>query len=229
LAQSQRFAAQLRHRFGADISITISPLIAPIYLAPRFPPGPWAALIFTSETGVAAYLDHPNRPQILPKTAFCVGNRTAKMAEVAGLVPISANGDAAALISLIQHDARAPLLHLCGKQTCGDVAVKLTDAGHPTTALPLYDQREQPLTDAAIALLRGDGAVFVPLFSPRTAAIFCKQLGAAAPTAPITVVALSDAVAAALSGAAPHRTANSPTADAMIAALAQCQDAAQTP
>jgi uroporphyrinogen-III synthase len=229
MAQSQRFAAQLRHRFGPDLLITISPLIAPHFLAPAFPVGPFTALIFTSETGVAAFAQHPNRPNCLPIRAYCVGDQTAKAAQSAGLEPVSADGDAATLIALIQATHTGPLLHLCGTQTRGDVAQTLTDAGHPTTALELYDQREHPLTAAAIDLLRGERPLLVPLFSPRSATLFCQHLAIVAPTAPLTVIALSAAVATALPTTMDHHTAKKPTADAMIVALANLCDPPQVP
>jgi uroporphyrinogen-III synthase len=224
MAQSARFAASLRQRFGADLAVTISPLISPHFLTPAFPAGNWAGLVFTSETGVEGFLRHTDRPLGLPRRVFCVGNRTAKAALAAGLDPVSANGDAADLIDLIgQENPRGPLLHLCGTQTRGDVAATLTQAGHATTALTLYAQLEQPLNAAGCALLLGTGPVLVPLFSPRTSVLFRKQLMVLGHAAPLICAALSDAVAEPLADV-PGLTlchAQSPTAKALMAAIAR--------
>lgn len=221
LAQSERFATQLRARFGVDVQVVISPLMDTGFLTPAFPDPRPSALIFTSETGVAGFVQHPDRPADLPQTAYCVGNRTAQAAKAAGLKPISADGDATALIALIaQSGVPGPLLHLCGQQTRGDIAGQLTDAGHPTTALVLYEQRPKSFTPQALSLLSGKRPVVVPLFSPRSAALFLAQLAQTPVQAPLVYAALSQAVAAPLTaqeGAA--CIAAKPTADALIDAL----------
>ncbi|WP_323006483.1 uroporphyrinogen-III synthase [Pseudorhodobacter sp.] len=221
-AQSHRFATSLRQRFGNDIAITISPLIAPSFIASPLPAGPVEALIFTSETGVAAYMAHAMRPDTLPKRAYCVGNRTAKAAALAGLEPISADGDAVALIALIC--AQRPsgrLLHICGEQTRGAVAEVLTKAGIPAEACILYRQAEQPLTKPAIALLQGKTPVLAPLFSPRSATLFRKQVSSLGPLAPLICVVLSKAVGDTLSGLEIAKLwyADRPTAESLLAAI----------
>jgi len=221
-AQSHRFAEQLRQRFGEDISVTISPLLAPCFLEPPFPVGPIDALIFTSETGVAAYQAHSSRPHYYPKRAYCVGDRTAKAAVLAGLEPVSADGDASALVDLIRQDAPTRLLHVCGAHSRGDVAETLTKAGIATGVCVLYEQAEQPLTHAAIALLQGNDPVLVPLFSPRTAALFCKQVSTLCLQAPLTCAALSRAVGAELGGLKGAKLcyADKPTALSLLEAIA---------
>jgi uroporphyrinogen-III synthase len=231
-AQSTRFAASLRKRFGEDLAIIISPLIAPRFLAASFPGTNPTALVFTSETGVEAFSRHQNRPSDLPQRAYCVGGRTAKVARLAGLVPISAQGDAADLIALILQDgARGPLLHICGAQTRGNVAQTLTGAGHPTTALILYEQEEQPLTPQAKALLSGERPVVVPLFSPRSATLFLAQVGCLGPPAPLICAALSQAVAEPLAGfdGLTLCLAAKPNAAALIDSLAVFFDAPHVP
>ena len=221
-AFSQRFAATLQDCFGPDLSITISPLIAPTLLETPFPAGPWGSLILTSETGVAAFAQHPNRPDGLPKRAFCVGNRTAEEAKMAGLEPVSADADAVALIKLIQaHKPEGRLLHICGAHRRGDVAENLTRLGHPTDAFVLYEQHQQPLSDAAKDLLRGTRPVMAPLFSPRTAALFAQELSTFDPKAPIICPVISDAAADSLSQY-PQITlcrATKPTAESLVDAI----------
>lgn len=223
-AQSHRFAAQLHQRFGTDIAVTISPLLAPAFLAPPFPHGPFATLIFTSETGVAAFLAHPARPADLPNRAYCVGDRTANAAKAAGLEPVSADGDAANLISLIQQSGqRGRLLHICGQHTRGDIAQTLTDAGTPTQSCALYDQIAQDLTETAVALLKGERPVLVPLFSPRSAALFCEQVLVLSLLSPPTCAVLSKAVGDSLSSLQNANLcyADKPTAASLIDAIAE--------
>ncbi len=221
-AYSQRYAATLQHCFGPGLSITISPLIAPRLLQTPFPVGPWDWLILTSETGVAAYAQHPDRPDGLPKRAFCVGDRTAEVAQEAGLETISADADAVALIALIQkHRPKGRLLHICGAHRRGDVAGNLSKSGIPTEAFVLYEQEKQPLTPEAVELLSGTAPVLAPLFSPRTAAIFAKSLAGIHPKAPLICATLSDAVTDALAehGDITLCPAEKPTAEALTDAI----------
>ncbi|MGB3281044.1 MAG: uroporphyrinogen-III synthase [Pseudorhodobacter sp.] len=222
-AQSARFADQLRQRFGQDLAITISPLLAPTFVEPQLPSNPVAALIFTSETGVAAYQALQTWPMGLPTRAYCVGARTAKAAKMAGLEPVSADGDAAALIALLRAEKpEGLLLHICGNHTRGEVAQTLTAAGLQAKACVAYRQTEQPLTPAAIALLTGESPVLVPLFSPRSATLFCDQALAIGPLAPLTFAVLSKAVGESISNrvAAKLCYADKPTAESLIDAIA---------
>ena len=99
-----------------------------------------------------------------------------------------------------------------------DVA-RLQAAGLRATGAVIYDQRPCPLTDAARSLLDGQGPVLVPLFSPRTAALFAET---APHRAALWVAALSPAVASALGNLPVARlaTASRPDAAAMLAAIA---------
>lgn len=214
-AQGDRFAAALSNRFGPRLAITASPLIAPHFLPTEIAPIPYAALILTSETGAFSATRHKN----LPTRAYCVGDRTAATARSLGLVALSADGDASALISLIRNSGeRGPLLHLRGQDARGDIAATLTAAGIPTDQAVTYDQRPQPLSPAARTLLNGTGPVLIPLFSPRTAALLAAQ----GPfNAPLWVAALSPAVAQGAAPLDPARqvTADAPNADALLTAI----------
>lgn len=152
-------------------------------------------MIFTSETGVEAAVAGG---WSLPRTAYCVGDRTAQAAQAAGFAARSAGGDATALVALLTGE-RPPgrLLHLRGAEARGDVAATLTAAGIPTDEAVVYDQKEQPLTDAARALLCGDAPVIVPLFSPRSARLF---VAAGDWRAPLWIAALSPTVADEIGG-----------------------------
>ncbi len=80
-AQNARFAAQVTARFGPGVRFVDSPLLAPRFLDPTLPAGPFDAVVFTSETGVAGYR-RLTAEQALP--AWCVGPRTAEAARAAG-------------------------------------------------------------------------------------------------------------------------------------------------
>ena len=220
LPQGARFAAMLRDRFGPGLRIVASPLLAPALRPGPPPPGPFAAVILTSETGARAAARWRDG---LPRLAWCVGDRTAEVAAEGGFRARSAAGDADALVAAILADPPpGPVLHLRGGDSRGDVAARLAAAGLPARDLVVYDQRAQPLTDEAAALLTGAAPVLAPLFSPRTAARLAAERDRLALPAPLVLVALSAAVA----GAAPPRAgdrailAARPDAAAMLEAVA---------
>ncbi len=218
-AQSARFASQLMHRFGLGLRVVISPLIAPFPSSPVLPDLPWTAIILTSETGAQM----ANALSGLPRTAYCVGDQTAKAAREAGFHAVSANGDADALIALIlAAGVTGPLLHLRGAESRGDVAARLIAAGVQAHAAIVYHQDAQPLLPEAALLLQGSDPVLVPLFSPRTARLFSLQAQDA--TAPMLIAALSPAVAMDCPPAALISIATSPDAAAMLTTIAQMLD-----
>ncbi|PWJ21331.1 uroporphyrinogen-III synthase [Jannaschia seohaensis] len=161
--------------------------IVPAESLPDLAPG----LIFTSANGVAAYRalgGDEGRP------AWCVGPRTARAAEAAGLRVMGVATDAASLAVAIPPDA-PPLLHLRGAVQRGNLAADLRTRGLTARDAVIYDQVPVPLSDAGRRALRGPA--IVPLYSPRTAALFA----AACPKDAwprLRLLALSPAVAAAL-------------------------------
>ncbi len=215
-AQSQTFAAALQARFGDRLRPVLAPLMAPVFLAPALPTGPFAAVIFTSATGVEA-----GRSLDLPKRAWCVGAQTAARARAAGFQALSADGDAAALVAAILADPpTGRLLHLRGEEVRGDVADMLNSAGLETFSAVVYRQDPQPLTSEARAVLAENGPVIVPLFSPRTGALFRQALPDDL-RADLHFVAMSEAVADAVAGLAGTVViARRPDADAMLDAVA---------
>lgn len=222
-AQGERFAAELRRTLGADIRIVHAPVMAPRFRVPALPGGRFAAVIFTSETGVAATAAAAFGPR-LPSCAWCVGRRTAAAAAAAGFTPLAAATDADALLVAIREAGESgPLLHLKGRDSRGDLAARLTASGCATDEAVVYAQEPVPLTDAARALLAGDAPVILPVFSPRTAALIARAAGQEL-RAPCLVAALSPAVAeAAAASLSPARivTAATPDAAGMHAAIAQ--------
>lgn len=194
--------------------VVISPLMAPRFLPVRLDAVPCKAIILTSQTGAEAAA---RMKADLPDLAFCVGDRTAEAARAAGFAVQSAQGDAEDLLRLILGQSRGPMVHLRGREARGDLARRLSAAGVPTTEIVVYAQEEQPLTEEAMALLTGSAPVVVPLFSPRSAEIlgaFCQTIAA---LAPLTVIAMSPAVAAvARYAAGPPRIARHPDGESML-------------
>ncbi len=195
LPQSQRFAAEITSRF-ADTRIEISPLMQAVAMVAQPLHGPFDAVIFTSETGV----EFGSVISDLPKSAFCVGDRTTEAALAMGFDAVSAQGDWRDLVSLIKHKSQARrLLYLHALEAAVDLQNTLISAGLETISQAVYRQDPLDLTAQAQELLAGDKPVIVPLFSARSAQLFAAQLQTVRANAPIFAVVLSAQVADAIS------------------------------
>jgi uroporphyrinogen-III synthase len=194
-AQGADFAERLTARFGDQLAIVTTPLLAPRFFAPALPVGPFSALILTSQTGVEGYL-RLGAASDLPKEVFCVGERTASAARGAELIPLCVAEDAASLIAQIKlRPPRGRLLHLRGREARGNIGELLQSAGIDTVDAVMYAQERLALTGAAATLLRGQAPVIVPLFSPRTAMIFVAEMARVKGISPLFVAAMSGEVA----------------------------------
>ena len=198
-----------------------SPLIAPRNLSPVLPDRNWTALILTSESAALSAQRITADHATLPRFAFCVGDHTAEAARAAGFAPLSAKGDAAALVALIlSHSPAGPLLHLRGVESRGDIADRLISAGIETFEAISYAQESQSLTPEASAILTGIDPVIAAVFSPRTAEILVRECRRIGRVAPIMIVAMSAAVAAAAAPLSGTPTiAARPDAEAMVVAV----------
>jgi uroporphyrinogen-III synthase len=226
---ADRFARSLRARFGVKIRIVISPLLSPRLLSPAVPAGPFAAVVFTSETGVAGYRQVSADTRI---PAWCVGNRTAAAAREAGFETRSAEGDLDALTEAIRHSRlTGPLLYARGRETAGNLEERLRSLNIAVTEVVVYEQQARPLLPMASALLAEDHLVVVPLFSPRTAALFCAEPVVRMRSAPLLIAALGPAVASACTAAQAQQTvcAARPDAEAMLDAIASLLATATQP
>lgn len=216
LLQSRRFAAQLTARFG-DVPITIAPLMQPLELSFVQPKGPFDAVIFTSETGVAFARGVTD----LPPLAYCVGDHTAKAARAAGFDAISAKGDWRDLLSAIgtQHNR---LLYLHAQEASPDLPKSLIFAGIDTVSVPIYCQEPLALTPQACLILAQNAPVIAPIFSARSARLLGAHLGQTPCRAPILVAALSAQVAQAI-GFPVHKIAiaTAPNGQSLIGAISQ--------
>lgn len=221
LSQGERFATDLRERFGHHIRIITSPIMRLRFLAPDLPDVAYRTLILTSETGVEAARMLREKGHDIPSRAICVGDRTAAVAYAAGIKAISAQGDAEALLALIMGSEDAgPYLHLRGREARGDIAPRLAAKGRQADAAVVYEQVTEALTEEARAVLGGQVPVILPVFSPRSAALLVEQGPFAAP---LWVVAISRAAADAAGSLGPVRliVADRPDAASMLNAIAK--------
>lgn len=184
---AEAFAASLDPVARAGVRIVIAPLmeIVGTRVAPEMEPT--AAAIFTSANGVLF------APRGQGRLAFCVGARTTEQARIAGWLATQAGNTAQELIAnLSASPPAAPLWHLGGEHTIGDIATSLTAVGIVTRHVTLYHQALLPLDPAARNALEHPS--IVPVFSRRSAQQLVDEaqniLGKA------HIIALSDSVAA---------------------------------
>lgn len=219
-AQSRRFADVLRRRLR-PLRVIISPVIEISALPLSVDPAAFFGFVFTSQHAVEALGDLPAACRGRP--AWCVGARTAEAAQAAGFAARSAEaggGDAEALLRAILADTpEGPLLHLHGAHLSVDLAARLQEAGIACTSLVAYDQLPRGLASPALLALRGAVPVIVPLFSPRSVALFLDE--ATEVSAPLHPVAISEAAAAQWRARRPEpvEIAETPDAAAMLQAV----------
>jgi uroporphyrinogen-III synthase len=217
-AEARSFAKALITRMGNRLQPVIAPLIAPRYLMAPVPRRDYAAVVFTSAHGV----EGARRLGVdLPRLAWCVGRKTAAAASAAGFQARAADGDADALVSAILADPpKGAILYLRGVDTSGNILERLTSAGVLVDTIIVYVQEPQQMDPTAIALLRGDSDVIVPLFSARTATLFQAAMPSDT-AARLRVAAISPAVAGALANLPCNAlaVAHSPDSQGMLDAV----------
>ncbi|MGY6547482.1 MAG: uroporphyrinogen-III synthase [Roseinatronobacter sp.] len=205
-------------------------LIAPLQRIALMPPDPDSlsraqALVFTSHHAVAALAQATTRRDW---PVWAVGPRTAQAARLAGFADVTqGSGTAPALLSDLRLRApQGPILHLCGRHLACDLARALRDAGHDAQSLVAYDQLATVPDDAVRARIAAGGALVCPVFSPRSARLLVAALeGLPLDGSNLHLVAISAAAADGAAGLQWHSTriASTPDAEAMIAALLECQ------
>lgn len=222
--QASRFGLALQDRFGGSVVPVISPLLHEVPLSQDLPKGVFSAIILTSETGARQAGRLKREGVHIPEVAYCVGNRTAQVAQQQGFSAISADGAAEDLIRLIvASNQPGPFLHLRGRESRGEVVSSLMNAGIAADEAVVYAQEPVPLTLQAQQAIQRDDNVAIPLFSPRTAALFSQGVRNLVPAKPLIVIALSPAVLKAvvgLDGALLH-LAEAPTQMAMLTKMSQ--------
>ncbi len=187
---SERFVARLSDAAREVLDVRYAPLMEIVPTGVSVDLQATNAVIFTSANAVRL------APPGEGRAAFCVGHRTAGNATERGWVVRHVAQDADRLVAAMIADFEPrPITHLAGKHRRGEIALRLAAEGWRAGVAELYDQRLCPLPIEAKALLSGEAAVILPLFSPRTAAHLSRQIDGVTNT---QVVALSHAVASAV-------------------------------
>ena len=212
-------AARLR---AAGFEALVEPVFAIAPIAADIPD--FDALAFTSANGARQFARLSPRRDA---SAFCVGARTAQAAREMGFADVvSADGDVLALLDLVSRklppDAR--LLHVGNAESRGDLAERLSAAGHNARFVAVFHAVpvESPGRRLA-ALLAGQERIdAVMVHSPRAAIILAGFADGVARPPSLSVVAISEAAAAPLAGrAARVEIAATPDEAALISALAR--------
>ena len=144
-----------------------------------------------------------------------VGEKTAELARAAGAEARALGEDVEAFLESSEA-IKGPAVFCRGVHSRGDLAGGLRERGLEVDEAVIYDQQALPLASAARKLLAGQAPVIAPVFSPRTAALLS---GHGDISAPLTIIAMSAAVAGALGEAAETEVVPSPTSEAMQAAV----------
>jgi uroporphyrinogen-III synthase len=137
------------------------------------------AVLVTSANGARALARHAALPRLRQATAIAVGEASGAAARAAGFARVVvADGDVAALIATVKTSLRpgnGPLLYASGRQTTGDVAGELGQAGFALHRAVLYEAVAAtalpPAVREAVARGKADGVL---LYSPRSARIWCR-------------------------------------------------------
>ncbi|MGR3434160.1 MAG: uroporphyrinogen-III synthase [Shimia sp.] len=213
-AQAEAFAARVRAELG--VRTLVAPVLRIEAVEAAVPDGV-RGIVLTSQGGARAL---PRLGVARDVPCHCVGRRTAQAAREAGHPARALGGDAGALVdALLAAPPPGPLVHVRGRHSRGAVAARLTAGGLPCTEAVAYDQVPEPLSPEAVAALRGAERLWIPLFSPRSAALLTQH---PPPAAPAVVFALSQAVVAssAWRPPRPHPVAPPPPPPARLGQLA---------
>lgn len=189
-AAAQRFWERLCLDERLSVDVCVSPLLDIVMRDDPILGDGFDGFVFTSRHGVLAAA-RSDLDRGVP--CYCVGQATADAARQAGWsVAVVASCADALVAELSEGRPTAPLLHIAGRETRGQIAARLSDNGLPTEVQIAYDQHLLPFTKDALRVLDGHLPVIAPLFSPRTARHFAREHRGGAP---LWGAALSRAVA----------------------------------
>jgi uroporphyrinogen-III synthase len=183
---ADRTAERLR---ALDLEPVVQPLLAVQPLSPALPDlDRFAALVFTSLNGVAAYADLTPRRDA---PVFAVGDATAQAARDIGFTEArSAAGDLDDLVRLLVEAAPSPLLAIAAETPAGDLTRSLREAEGRQSIEILTAYRTVPTAAAAPAAIDA-----VLIHSPRAAQELADHVGTAADA---VITCISPAAAAPL-------------------------------
>ena len=220
IAQSKAFWDSVSKRFPERFDPVLSPLLEIRAETAQIDTTGAQALLFTSRNAVDQFAMRSDARDV---PALCVGDATAALARQHGLSASSAGGDAAALAGLAAASyvpGSGHFIHFRGAHAAGSLVDALLAEGIEAEERILYDQHARALTEEAQTMLSRFSTI-VPLFSPRTSAVFHDALQHLSAKPP-HIVAISEAAAAPIRRV-PHQSlqiASAPNAQAMLDALA---------
>ncbi len=171
--QAQSFANACYAELGPDWPIIISPLQKIIWVDRDFD-DICDVVIFTSQNGVQGFL---RRARSHGRPAWCVGDKTARLAEENGFVIRGIAGDAATLIKMIAAgNPPERMAHYAGLYARGDIVENLSSHGISIRKIVVYEQVSRNLSAAAASVILGRKPVVLPMFSPRTARLLMHEV-----------------------------------------------------
>ena len=187
------------------------------------------AILLTSANGARALAATSPDEEARQCPVLAVGCATAHAARDAGFRSVTAaDGDVdglAALATARLDPDSGRLVHIAGRVSTGDLAVRLRAAGFDAERVPLYEAvASRALSAPARRALEARMLAGVSLFSPRTARLFAKlarESGLDSTTRTLTAFCLSQAVAEAAATLSWQRirVAAAPRQDSLVACV----------
>ena len=210
-AQARSFLSDCEMHLGRKVHAVISPLMKIVPFGDLPDLDPYASIVVSSSNAVRRMGN-----DLAGRRVFTVGAATAGLARSFGAVAAPLGETAEELIRRAEEIA-SPALVCRGVHVRLDLCQALGSAGVTCDEAVVYDQVAVPLQEEAESVLVGALPVVAPIFSPRSA----ELLAEASIAAPMTIVAMSDAVAKAWTGPGAIVTADAPNIAAMIKATAE--------
>lgn len=215
LTRPAKQAAKFRELLGEGVDVIESPVFKITNLWVPTDLDCYSALIFASQNAVNVAAKNYS---VRGHSAFVVGKKTAELVKSLGLNVIAAKTNADNLTkSIIAANPKGKLLFMRGRYSTGDIEKHLISSGIETDSAVIYEQEPVDLTPEAVAALRDERPIILPLFSPRSAQLLSRQTNEINATAPLIITAISEAVLDAWDGPDPAKVsvAQDPTAQAM--------------
>lgn len=189
---------------GKLSALGIDPVVEPLLRYETLPtslpdPQGFAALVLTSGNALRALRERGVAQTFRHLRAYAVGDRTADAARKLGFADVvSAHGDAHDLVALLAEAGLAgPLLYLAGRERSADLGTALARHGVMLITAEIYAMTPVAALSAPVraAIELGDiGAAL--FFSRRTAETFIEVSGGVAARKRLSLLCLSEAVAA---------------------------------
>ncbi|SMX25019.1 uroporphyrinogen-III synthase [Boseongicola aestuarii] len=214
-AQSREFLAECEEIVGRRIPVVIAPAMKIVDVGDIPDLDRFETIIATSSHAVRRL---GAEGALRGRKVFAVGEGTAGLAREFGAKAEALGQDGAEFLENCEA-IEGPCLYVRGAHVRVDLASALVGRGVACEDAVVYDQLAQPLGCAADALLAGALPVIAPVFSARTAELLGRTTDI---RAPLTMIAMSPAVAAAWNGAGDIRIVAEPTSSAMSKAVAAC-------